>query len=124
MFGTLLNIAVYLVVSAIVILIVGKLNLGLTVKSFGSAIMAAVSSSPLSPAWSCRGLGFFGITLTGGWLAAIVNLIVAALVLMIADKFLPGMEVHGFLGAIIAALAIGVVGWAVTWALSLFGIVV
>jgi len=95
MFSTLLSAAVYLVVSAIVILIVGKLNLGLTVKSFGSAI-----------------------------LAAIVNLIVAALVLMVADKFLSGMEVHGFMGAIIAALAIGVVGWAVTWALSLFGIVV
>ena len=123
MFGTLLNIAVYLVVSAIVILIVGKLNLGLTVKSFGSAIMAALVIALVAGVvvW---GLGIFGITLTGGWLAAIVNLIVAALVLMIADKFLPGMEVHGFMGAIIAALAIGVVGWAVTWALSLFGIVV
>jgi uncharacterized membrane protein YvlD (DUF360 family) len=43
---------------------------------------------------------------------------------MISDKFLSGMEVHGFFGAIIAALAIGVVGWAVTWALSLFGIVI
>ena len=123
MFGTLLNIAVYLVVSAVVILIVGKLNLGLTVKSFGSAIMAAVVIA-LVAGLVVWGLGFFGITLTGGWLAAIVNLIVAALVLMIADKFLPGMEVHGFMGAIIAALAIGVVGWAVTWALSLFGIVV
>jgi len=123
MFGTLLNIAVYLIVSAIVILIVGKLNLGLTVKSIGSAIMAAVVIALVAGVvvW---GLGLFGITLTGGWLAAIVNLIVAALVLMIADKFLSGMEVHGFLGAIIAALAIGVVGWAVTWALSLFGIVV
>lgn len=123
MFGTLLNIAVYLVVSAIVILIVGKMNLGLTVKSFGSAIMAAVVIA-LVAGLVVWGLGFFGVTLTGGWLAAIVNLIVAALVLMIADKFLPGMEVHGFMGAIIAALAIGVVGWAVTWALSLFGIVV
>jgi putative membrane protein len=123
MFGALLNIAVYLVVSAIVILIVGKMNLGLTVKSFGSAIMAAVVIALVAGVvvW---GLGIFGITLTGGWLAAIVNLIVAALVLMIADKFLGGMEVHGFMGAIIAALAIGVVGWAVTWALSLFGIVV
>ena len=123
MFGTLLNIAVYLVVSAIVILIVGKMNLGLTVKSFGSAIMAAIVIALVAGVvvW---GLGFFGITLTGGWLAAIVNLIVAALVLMVADKFLSGLEVHGFMGAIIAALAIGVVGWAVTWALSLFGIVV
>ncbi len=123
MFGTLLNIAVYLVVSAIVIFVVGKMNFGLTVKSFGSAIMAAIVIALVAGVivW---GLGFFGITLTGGWLAAIVNLIVAALVLLIADKFLSGMEVHGFMGAIIAALAIGVVGWAVTWALSLFGIVV
>ena len=123
MFEALLNIAVYLVVSAIVILIVGKMNLGLTVKSFGSAIMAALVIAIVGGlvVW---GLGLFGITLTGGLLAAIVNLIVAALVLMIADKFLPGTEVHGFMGAIIAALAIGVVGWAVTWALSLFGIAV
>jgi len=123
MFGTLLNIAVYFVVSAIVIFIVGKMNFGLTVKSFGSALLAAIVIALVAGVivW---GLGFFGITLTGGWLAAIVNLIVAALVLMIADKFLSGMEVHGFMGAIIAALAIGVVGWAVTWALSLFGIVV
>jgi putative membrane protein len=123
MFEALLNIAVYLVVSAIVILIVSKLNLGLNVKSFGSAIMAALVIALVAGVvvW---GLGVFGITLTGGWLAAIVNLIVAALVLMIADKFLPGTEVHGFMGAIIAALAIGVVGWAVTWALSLFGIVI
>ena len=123
MFGTLMSALVYLVVSAVVILIVGKLNLGLTVKSFGSAILAAVVIA-LVAGLVVWGLGLFGITLTGGWLAAIVNLIVAALVLIIADKFLSGMEVHGFLGAIIAALAIGVVGWAVTWALSLFGIVV
>ena len=123
MFEALLNIAVYLVVSAVVILIVSKLNLGLNVNSFGSAIMAALVIAIVGGlvVW---GLGLFGITLTGGLLAAIVNLIVAALVLMIADKFLPGTEVHGFMGAIFAALAIGVVGWAVTWALSLFGIVI
>ena len=122
MFGTLMSALVYLVVSAVVILIVGKLNLGLTVKSFGSAVLAAIVIA-LVAGLVVWGLGLFGITLTGGWLAAIVNLIVAALVLMIADKFLSGMEVHDFMGAIIAALAIGVVGWAVTWALSLFGIV-
>jgi putative membrane protein len=114
---------IYLVVSAVVILIVGKLNLGLNVKSFGSAVMAALVIAIVGGlvVWL---LGIFGITLSGGLLAALVNLIIAALVLMIADKFLSGMEVHGFMGAIIAALAIGVVGWAVTWALSLFGIVI
>ena len=123
MFGTLMSALVYLVVSAIVILIVSKLNLGLNVKSFGSAVMAALVIAIVGGlvVWA---LGIFGITLSGGLLAALVNLIIAAVVLMIADKFLPGMEVHGFMGAIIAALAIGVVGWAVTWALSLFGIVI
>lgn len=61
--------------------------------------------------------------MTGGFWAALINLVVAAVVLMISDKFLPGMEVKGFGGAIIAALGIGVVGWLVTWGLSLFGIV-
>jgi putative membrane protein len=123
MFGTLMSVVVYLVVSAVVIFIVGKMNLGLQVKSFGSALLAALVIAIVGGlvVWL---LGFFGITLTGGFFAAIVNLVVAALVLMISDKFLSGMEVHGFLGAIIAALAIGVVGWAVTWALSLFGIVI
>ena len=123
MFGTLMSALVYLVVSAVVILIVSKLNLGLNVKSFGSAVMAALVIAIVGGlvVWA---LGIFGITLSGGLLAALVNLIIAAAVLMIADKFLPGMEVHGFMGAIIAALAIGVVGWAVTWALSLFGIVI
>ena len=123
MFGTLMSALVYLVVSAVVILIVGKLNRGLNVKSFGSAVLAALVIAIVGGlvVWA---LGIFGITLSGGLLAALVNLIIAAAVLMIADKFLPGLEVHGFMGAIIAALAIGVVGWAVTWALSLFGIVI
>jgi putative membrane protein len=122
MFGTIMSVLVYLIVSAIVIWIVGKFNLGLSVSGFGSAIMAALVIGIVGGliVWA---LGFFGITLTGGLLAAIINLIVAAVVLMISDKFLSGMEVHGFMGAIVAALAIGVVGWVVTWALSLFGIV-
>jgi putative membrane protein len=68
-------------------------------------------------------LGLLGITLGGGLLGAIVYLVVAAVVLMISDKFVPGMKVNGFGGAIIAAIAIGVVSWLVAWLLGLFGIV-
>ncbi len=64
-----------------------------------------------------------GITIGGGLLGAIVFLVVAAVVLMISDKFVPGMKVNGFGGAIIAAIAIGVVNWLVAWFLGLFGIV-
>jgi putative membrane protein len=123
MINTLINILVYLVVSAVVIFIVGKLNLGLTVKSFGSALAAAAVIAIVGGlvAWL---LGLLGISFGAGLLAAIVALIVAAVVLLVSDKFLPGMEVHGFMGAIVAAVGIGVVGWLVTWLLSLFGIAV
>jgi putative membrane protein len=56
-------------------------------------------------------------------LGAIVYLVVAAVVLMISDRFVPGMKVNGFGGAIIAAIAIAVVSWLVVWFLGLFGIV-
>jgi putative membrane protein len=123
MFETIINILVYLVISAVVIWLVGKMNLGLSVKSFGSALAAAAVIAIVGGlvAWL---LGLLGISFGAGLLAAIVALIVAAVVLMISDKFLPGMEVDGFVGAIIAAVGIGVVGWLVTWLLSVIGIAV
>jgi putative membrane protein len=54
-------------------------------------------------------------------MGAIVGLVVAAVVLLLADKFIPGMQVKGFGGAIIAAIAIGVVNWLIVWVMSLFG---
>ncbi len=122
MFGTLISMLVYWVVAALVIFIVGKLNLGLQVKSFGAALMAALVIALVAGVLGWV-FSLFGFTLGTGLLAALINLVVAALVLMISDKFLSGMEVHGFMGAIVAAIAIGAVGWGVTWLLSLFGIV-
>jgi putative membrane protein len=58
----------------------------------------------------------------GGVLGWIINIIIAALVLMFGASFLPGLKTSGFTGAIIAAIAIGVVGWLISWVLSLFGI--
>ena len=69
-------------------------------------------------------LGLLGITIGGGLLGAIVLLIVAAVVLMLSDKFVPGMEVKGFSGAIIAAIAIAVVSWIISWLFGLLGIAV
>ena len=52
-----------------------------------------------------------GIGVGAGWLGAIVNLIIAAIVLMISGSIVPGMAVKGFTGAIVAAIAISVVSW-------------
>jgi putative membrane protein len=122
MLATILNFVIWLVVAALVIWIVGRLNLGLTVKSYGAAIIAALVIAVVSAIimWLLSALG---ITLGGGILGAIIALIVAAVVLLISDRFVPGMQVKGFTGAIIAAIAIAVVSWIVYWLLGLLGLV-
>jgi len=119
----LLNLLVALVVSAVVIYIVGRLNLGLTVSGFGAAIISALVISIVGTIvlWL---LSLLGITLGTGLLGAIIYIIVAAIILRISDRFVPGMQVSGFTGAIVAAVAIGVVAWIVTWLLGLLGITV
>jgi putative membrane protein len=119
--GFIISFLVALIVSALVIFIVGRLNLGLTISGFGAAIIAALVIAVVGTIvmWL---LGVLGLTIGGGLLGAIVYIIVAAVILMISDRFVPGMKVKGFTGAIVAAIAIGVVGWIVTWFLGLFGL--
>ena len=119
--GYIISFLVALLVSALVIFIVGRLNLGLTVSGFGAAIIAALVISIVGTIvlWL---LSFLGLTFGGGLLGVIIYIIVAAIILMISDRFVPGMKVNGFTGAIVAAIAIGVVAWIVTWLLGLVGI--
>ena len=121
--GVILNFVIALLISALVIWIVSRLNLGLTVRGYGAAIIAALVIAVVGGVilWL---LGLLGITIGGGLLGAIILLIVAAVVLMLSDKVVPGMEVKGFSGAIIAAIAIAVVSWIISWLLGFLGIVV
>jgi putative membrane protein len=113
----LISFLVALIVSALVIFIVGKLKLGLTVSGFMAAIISALVIAIVGTIvlWL---LGLLGLTIGGGLIGAIIYIIVAAVILMISDRFVPGLKVNGFTGAIVAAIAIGVV----TWLLSLIGI--
>ena len=120
--GAILSFIVWLIVAALVIWIVARLNLGLSVRGFGAAIIAALVIAVITAVVGWL-LGVLGITIGGGILGAIIALIIAAVVLMLSDRFVPGMEVKGFTGAIIAAIAIAVVSWIVLWLLSLIGIV-
>lgn len=109
MLGSIVNIVLMLVLAAVVIMIVSKLNAGLVVDGFGSAFIAAAVIAIVAgiATWL---LGLLNLNL-GILVAVIVYLIVAAIVLMVSDKFVPGMKVDGFAGAIMAAVAIGVVYW-------------
>ena len=117
--GLILAIVIGALFTGLIIWIVGKLGLGLEVSGFGPAFIAAIVIAVVS--WVITWLlGVLGITIGGGWLGALVNLIVAAVVLMIAGGFVKGLVVKGFLGALVAAVAIAVVSWLLVWVLGLF----
>jgi putative membrane protein len=116
---TILSLIVSFLVAAVVIYIVGRLNLGLSVAGYGSAVIAAVVIAIVGAIilWL---LDLIGVSVGGGVLGAIVYLVVAAVILLISDRFIGGMQVKGFVGAVVAAVAIAVVSWLINWLLGLF----
>ena len=119
----LFDLIIITLVAAVVIWILGKLGLGMTVDSYGSAITAAIVIAIVTAVliWL---LDLIGISFGGVWLGPILTLIVAAVVLLLADRFLSGLQVKGFVGAIVAAIAIGVVSWLLGWLLVTLGIAI
>ena len=117
--GNILGIVVSIVLAAIVLMIVSRLNMGLKVADFKAAAIAAVVIAVIAGilAWFLGLLGLGGGT--GLW-GAIMALIVAAVVLLAAARFVPGLEVKGFGGAIIAAIGIALVTWVAYWFVGLF----
>jgi len=108
----IVTLVISIVVAAVVLLIVDRLNLGLRVGGFVNALIAAVAIALVS--WVLMTvLAALNIALTGptGLMNAIIYLIVAAVVLIIAAKIVPGFVVNGFKGALIAAIAIAVLNW-------------
>lgn len=120
MLGTILGIALSWVLGAVVLMIVGRLGLGLSVDGFVPAIIASAVISIVGGVilWA---LGLIGISVGGpGFLGAIVSLVVSAVILLVSDRFVKGMKVNGFVGALIAAIAYGAVVWLIQWVLGLF----
>jgi putative membrane protein len=109
------------VIGAIVLKIVSSLNLGLWVQGFVAAFIAAIVIAVIAIGIRYV-LSAIGVPSPGGIIGFIVNLIVSAVVLLIADKLLSGLTVHGFKGAIIAALAISVITWVAGLFLTAMGL--
>lgn len=109
----LISWILYLVIAAVVIWVVGKLNLGMTVDGFMPAFVAALIISIISIILRWLVVSVLGIGDGGGLWGALISLIISAIVLMLADRFVAGMRVSGFVGAIVAAIAIAVVVWLV-----------
>lgn len=116
--GPILSFIVWLVVAAVVLLIVDRLNMGIKVGNFKNAALAAIVIAIVAAVvgWF---LSLVGFTLGGGFLGAIVALIVAAVVLYFSAKIFKGMTVDGFKGAFIGAIGIAVVGYVLNWLVGL-----
>lgn len=108
--GLLIGIVIGALISAVVIWVVSKLGLGLEVDGFGAAFIAAIIIAVVAGIINWL-LSVLGITIGGGWLGALIQLIVSAVVLLISDRILKGLRVSGFVGALVAAIAIGVIYW-------------
>jgi putative membrane protein len=110
-FGLLIAVAIVWVASGFVIWIVSKLGLGLEVDGFGSALIAAIVIAVIAGiiTWLVTILGIqeVGEGLIGG----VVHLFISAVVLLVGARFLPGLKVAGFAGALVAAVAIGAFYW-------------
>ena len=104
----LLIIVIGGLISGLVIWVVSKLGLGLEVDGFANAFIAAIVIAMVGGLVDWL-LGVLGITIGGGWLGAIAHFIIGAIVLLIGDRLLEGLRVAGFVGALIAALAIAVI---------------
>jgi putative membrane protein len=117
--AVILGIVLVALVAGFVIWIVGKLGLGIEVSGFGAAFIAAIIIAIVGGLITWL-LSLLNITIAGGWLGAIINLIIAAIVLLISGSFVPGLKVKGFGGALVAAIAIGVVSWLLNWLIGLF----
>ncbi len=117
----LIGFLIALVVSAVALMVVSRLNLGLTVAGFTSAIIAALVIGVLGQLVLLI-LGGLGISLPAGLLGFLVFLVISVVVLLLAGRMLPGMKVNGFVGAIVASLGIAVVTWLIVWLLNLVGI--
>ena len=116
--GLLIGVVIGALISGVVIWIVSKLGLGLEVDGFGSAFIAAIIIAVVGGIITWL-LDLLGISIDGGWLGALIHLIIAAVVLMISDRLLKGLRVAGFTGALVAAIAIGVVYWVLAWLVGL-----
>ena len=118
--GTILAFALIWAVGAVVLMIISRLNLGLTVDGFGAAFIASAVISIVSAIITWL-IGLIGIQVGNpGLIGALVTLVVAAVVLLVSDRFVKGMKVNGFVGAIIAAISYGVIAGLLAWVIGLF----
>ena len=113
--GLIIGILIGAVLSGAIIWLVSKLNIGLTVNSFGWAMLAGLFVGTLTNLFNHLLPGMNEV------ITMVIHLVISAGVILLAGKLFSGVNVNGLKGALIAAVAIAVVGFVL--ALLLGGII-
>ena len=110
--GLIIGILIAAVFSGVIIWLVSKLNVGLSVDSFGWAMLAGLFIGTIANLLNHLIPGMNEI------LTMLIHLVISAVVILLAGKLFSGVKVDGFKGALIAAVAIAVVGFVLALVLA------
>ena len=113
--GLIIGLLIAAVISGAIIWLVSKLNVGLSVDNFGWAMLAGLFIGTLTNLFNRLLPGMNEV------ITMVIHLVISAGVILLAGKVFSGVNVKGFKGALIAAVAIAVVGFGL--ALLLAGII-
>jgi uncharacterized membrane protein YvlD (DUF360 family) len=108
--GLLIAIAIVAVPSVLIIWIVSRLNLGLKVDGFGTSFIVGLLVSIVAGTVNFL-LSIAGMQDTVGLKGGIIHLILSFIILLTGAKFIPGLKVTGYLGTLLASIAIGAFYW-------------
>jgi putative membrane protein len=110
LWGLMISVIIVGVFSVLAIWIVSKLHLGFEVDGFGNVLLTALAVAIVAGILTMV-VGFAGSMDGDGLVGGIVHLVASAIVLIIIARLLPGVRVSGFIGVIVASIAIGLFYW-------------
>ncbi len=120
----ILSVIIWWLISAVILLILDRLNIGIKVGDFGTALVAALVIAVLNLVLGTilRLLALPLNLITLFLLSWLISWFIYAIVLYVAAKIVRGFEIRSFLSALIGALVMAILNWGADWLLQrLFG---
>lgn len=108
--GLAIGVGISAVMSGILIWVVGLFGLGLEVDGLLPAFIAGFAIALVGGVITWL-LMRFDLRVSNGFVRFVINALLGAVVLLLCAQILPGLTVNGFLGALVASVAVGIIAW-------------
>ena len=110
LWGLMITLIIVGTFSVFAIWIVSKLHIGLEIDGFGNVILTALAIAIVAGVLTML-ISFAGFMDGQGLMGGIAHLLVSAILLVFLARFLPGVRISRFIGALAASIAIGAFYW-------------